>query len=664
MKERLAGPLLRDLRLWVFLVGLFGVLRAVFIFAFRDRIAPASDGLSLLATLLCGARYDVVVSSYAALPAVAATLTCGLALRRRVSERIRRTIGIAMSVLATALGAIQLDYFEEYGHTFDLALLGLVYDDVGAIARTILSEYHPLPKIAGIAVVSAIACALLRRWLDRPSPGAERWLTADRSRALRVVGVACCIVLGIGGMRGSLGRRPVQLKDAAVTGDVFLDQAVVNPFMAIRYALGQHLENLGAAGLETYLPDRDVRAALARVTRAADEPAADIDRALRRVAPGPIGPPPRHVFLIVGEGLAAWPLDARYAPLGLADELRELARTEVHLDRFLPSAYGTMASFSAIVTGLPDAGLVTNYAKTAREPYATTLPAIFHRLGYRTRLFYGGYLSWQRIGDFARDQGFDEIYGGSDMGSWASSNEWGVDDDVLFDFVLRMVPDDAPSLNVVLTTSLHPPFDIDVADRGFALETIPAELREVVDDDVDFRVLGHFWYADRCIGGFVRAARDRMPASLFAITGDHPARVHVLRAPDLFETRAVPLILVGESLGERSRFATDAQAGSHIDIAPTLVELAAPAGFVYSALGTALGRGPSPYPGVGRETVIGRDRVLDLRGVPRFEEREASDRAPMLDVTPWKRRHDDLHGIAWWRIRNGAALDASDTGNQ
>jgi CTP synthase len=35
----------------------------------------------------------------------------------------------------------------------------------------------------------------------------------------------------------------------------------------------------------------------------------------------------------------------------------------------------------------------------------------FKRLGYRTRLFYGGYLSWQRFGIFARDQGADEVYG-------------------------------------------------------------------------------------------------------------------------------------------------------------------------------------------------------------------------------------------------------------
>ncbi|MCK7515398.1 MAG: hypothetical protein MZV70_73050 [Desulfobacterales bacterium] len=65
-----------------------------------------------------------------------------------------------------------------------------------------------------------------------------------------------------------------------------------------------------------------------------------------------------------------------------------------------------MASLNTIVTGLPDADIQTNYRPSSRNPYPTTISRIFRELGYRTRLFYGGYPSWQRAGDFCRDQGF------------------------------------------------------------------------------------------------------------------------------------------------------------------------------------------------------------------------------------------------------------------
>ena len=179
------------------------------------------------------------------------------------------------------------------------------------------------------------------------------------------------------------------------------------------------------------------------------------------------GKSPRHIFIIVGESYSAWPLLPAYESLGLAGGVKNLAENGLSFKEFLPSAGGTMASLIAIMVGLPDAGVYTNYQRTSRSVYPSSIAGIFKQLGYKTRFFYGGYLSWQRIGDFCRSQGFDEIYGGGHMGNWVSSNEWGVDDEFLFEFVLKTVSDDIPSLNIILTTSFHRPFDIDVRAKGF-----------------------------------------------------------------------------------------------------------------------------------------------------------------------------------------------------
>jgi phosphoglycerol transferase MdoB-like AlkP superfamily enzyme len=309
------------------------------------------------------------------------------------------------------------------------------------------------------------------------------------------------------------------------------------------------------------------------------------------------------------------------------------------------------------MTGLPDAELRTNYQATARSPYPTSIAPIFERLGYRTRFFYGGFLSWQRVGDFARDQGFDEVYGGAQMGSWVTSNEWGVDDEDLLRFVRASVPDDVPSFNLIMTTSLHPPYDVDVAAEGFAPRAVPDAIAARLQNVPGSRFPGHYWYANRCIADFVRAGSASLTHALFAVTGDHPSRVEVLTRPTLFDLRAVPLILYGPDV-LRDQKLPDGASGSHIDIAPTLIELAAPAGFSYHALGKSLFAADGHPVGIGQRVVIGGEYLLDMRrGGQRHEAIGAATGAPPPELLEsWRTLHDALHGVAWWRIKHGQEL--------
>ena len=243
----------------------------------------------------------------------------------------------------------------------------------------------------------------------------------------------------VAGLRGSLGRVPLQTKTAAVTSDRLLNKAVLNPYVALADAASLRWKMAGSSGLKTFLPDGDIRAALRRAFPQAAT-ADDIDHCLQRTAAGPRIVPPRHVFLICMESYDAWPMEDKYAGLDLVPQGRRLAREGLHLRAFLPAGSGTIDSNTAILTGIPYASLHARYEPYGRRALPTSLPAAFRRLGYRTRFFYGGSLSWQNIGDFARDQGFDEVYGAGNLDGQAPANEWGVADQYLFDFVARTRP--------------------------------------------------------------------------------------------------------------------------------------------------------------------------------------------------------------------------------
>ena len=148
---------------------------------------------------------------------------------------------------------------------------------------------------------------------------------------------------------------------------------------------------------------------------------------------------PRQIFLVVMESYDAWPLMEQYASLGLTRELAYTRPRGIMGPAFClpPTARATSLPRSS------PACLMRTWSRTTSESSRTAYPSSiaesFKRMGYSTRFFYGGYLSWQKIGDFVTAQGFEEVYGAAHIGSWASHNEWGVEDEALFDFIVKTV---------------------------------------------------------------------------------------------------------------------------------------------------------------------------------------------------------------------------------
>ena len=425
----------------------------------------------------------------------------------------------------------------------------------------------------------------------------------------RVIFTLLVVFLIVGGVRGSFGGRPIQLKDAAVTRDGFLNKAAINPFVALKYAISNHLDTIEGGNIHRYLPGNDIGQAVTRAT--GSKAPGTIDNALERYAPGVAGQAPRHIFLIVAESYDGWPRQEQFAPLGVTNELKALAKDGLQVLPFMAASDGTMSSFGSILSGMPYPGILANYQHSGLTAYPTSLPEIFRRLGYKTRFFYGGYLSWQNIGDFCKHQGFEEIYGGVDMAQGGARKEWGVDDEEIFKFAERTVSDELPSFNIILTTSNHSPYNVDTKAKGFRLPDLSAQLQARFQGEENLKHLGHLWYADRCIGRFARGMEKRFPSLLVAVTGDHFGRWYPGGRPGIHEKVAVPFVLFGPQVLAEKQLPHNV-AGSHKDIAATLIELAAPRGFMYHALGKNLLAPSSEFLAIEKGRAMTADYVVDL----------------------------------------------------
>jgi phosphoglycerol transferase MdoB-like AlkP superfamily enzyme len=653
--NRFLQQLLTSAKQWLFFMLYLSFFRFAFLLFFRNRMEPTSGLSEALFTALYGLRYDSMVATIWVLLPFLLRILPGFLKLDRVAGRVRTAFG-AIFVIATAVAwVITFAYFKEYNEQFNHFVFNLYYDDTKAIFQTIWADYHPVLGLLAIGLVSAPALVLHKRLLGTVSFASG--MTADRNYPLpsKIALVLFLVILLVAGMRGSFGSRPAQRKDAAISRDAFLNKAVVNPFFSLHYALQDHRKMTGLAGLETFLPDRDVRKAAQELFQ---DPASydDLDAYLLKRARGPKTVPPRHIFLVVMESYDAWPFIPKYASLGLTTNLSELGRKGVYIDAFVPASDGTMQSLTAIMTGLPYTHVEINYQRTALKPYPSSLFETFKRLGYRTRLFYGGYLSWQRFGDFVLAQGAEEVYGAPHMNKGVMTHEWGIDDEYLFEFIAGKVDDVQPSFNLVMTTSYHPPYNVDVWAKGFPLKTAPPDLAPYCDNTTSMKMLGHLWYADKCLGDFVTRAEAKLTRPLFAFTGDHYGRKFINANPEFFERSGVPLILYGKEV-LRGVKTPPGVAGSHIDIGPTLVELAAPAGFTYYSMGQDLLFPRKKYLGLGWFRIIGKDFIFDAYGPPRFYPLPGKDLPGNLpDIEDMKRLHNRAYGIGWWRVKQGAKL--------
>lgn len=644
----------KDILVWALGMAYLGAFRVFFIWHFREKIGPGARAFDFFVALINGFRLDAVIATaFVLIPFLLGLISLGIDLSF-FAARVRYGFAYAFMGISSVLLPVSVRYFEEYNDQFNRFIFGLYYDDTKAIMTTIWKRYD-VPLTAAVIICLCTATVLFAARLLRGRHVADRVLAGRKvPTAVRAAVTVIAVLMAVFALRGSFGKRPVQKHDVAISRDIFLNKAIVNPYFAIVFALQEHVKLGSHAGIESFLGKEDVRDAASFLFGSGLNN--NIDDSTRRMAKGSAGPP-GHIYLLMIESYDVWPMLDRYRSLGLAEGLAKLGSEGALIGSFLPSSRSTIDSLVSVMIGLPFSEVAVNYHPSGQGLFPTSVAGTFRKLGYRTRFFYGGNLSWQRIHEFALAQGFDDVFGAPDMTDGVSFNEWGVNDNLLYKFVLDRAEPGTPTFNLVLTTSNHPPYDVDVGKLGFQLKEFPDELRRYHNNDkVSLADLGQFWFADRCLSRFIEDAERKMPDALFAITGDHFGRKHISMNPSLYEGSAVPFVLYGKE-ALKKRKVPSGIAGSHLDIPATLIELAAPKGFVYNALGRDLLDPASERLGIGVGTVIGPDYIADMGGniVPI---KEGGTIAAPPDYERIRRMHNYMHAIGWWRVMCGPQLDA------
>ena len=639
----------KDFQFWLFITLTLFVFRLVLITSFSEQIHDNSGFNDLVVTLLMGLRFDGATAAIWVLVFFFASISCSFINWGNLLHKIRIIVAKSYIVIAVLIFGIDIVFFYEYGDQFNQTLFGIADDDTRAILITIWKEYHPIRFIISVSILIFLLFKLFNRWINY-SPA---FLDNPSAFSLNTVIVRTLVIcLGFASFtfvaRGStFSTQPLRQHHAFASKDIFLNKTIMNPFTALRYAVQKRMWMQGDEALTQIWPEKDLTRALNIIT---EKNSKDIDSALLHSARGSNTAKPKHIFLVVLESHSGWTLWPEYRHMEFSPQLSQLADNGIYFKNFIPAGTGTMPSLNALFTGMPYSGLNVNYEPSALKTYPFSVADTFKRMGYTTRFYYGGFLGWQRVDNFAKAQGFDELYGAGQIGIDKPTNEWGVNDEFLFEFVEKNLDPDKPSFNVILTTSNHPPYDIDLDKIGFTGHKLSNEIK--ITKAGTYETLGHLWYTDQQTGQFIKRANQKFQGSLFAITGDHTSRLS-LRFPgqNVFQHIAVPFILYGPSILQQT--GNMKSAGSHIDILPTLYELAAPEGFQYHAMGRNLLGKQQDTAAFGSHYYLTDSKFyINGKSFPLIQT-EHSNNNNELNLETY---HRAMKAISWYRIRKGTEL--------
>lgn len=595
----------------------------------------------ILKVLLAGFKFDcTAVAYFLIIPFVLLLALSPFNLFKPIKVT-RKVLQYLFVILSTIICVVTINYFKEYNDQFNNFMFLALYDDQKAVFKTVIEDFNPILNLFSLIVIITVGILVFRVFENKEF--IQKKLSKAHFKGSKFVIILITLLLFTAGIRGSVSTIPAIRKWAGVSKDEFLNKTVVNPFRSLKYAV-QDFNDLNLLDGNNPFMENDEFEKLFTQEKITD--------VLLKKAKGSTIEKPKQIFLVIMESYDSWPLMEKYLPFNLSSSLNSLAKKGTQFKNFIPASKSTFNSFGSITANIPFCGVNISKLGAINEPFKTSMFNQFKKMGYEINFYYGGFLSWQKIGKFATYNGVERSFSGVDVEGDLASGNWGVEDEKLFDLVLKHTDTTKHSLNVILTTSYHAPYSVDIYGKGFpyvSKDDFPDEVSEYYDNGMTLDELGHLWYSDKAIGDFVTKAESKFPESIYCFTGDHYGRRFINHQPNLYEKSSVPFILYGKSVPKQ----VSTTPGTHIDIMPTLIEMIAPKGFEYYSFGTSLLDEDKKY-GIGYSKILTSNELLYF---PKDKKVEIFDlikkEKSYLDKSPLKEHANKLMALSWHYIMKG-----------
>ena len=648
--QRLFEGIKTEIMAFLFFSVLLTIFRVVFLWIFQSQLAtvPIEE---ILKSLWFGFRLSLkTVGTICLFGFILGTLVQTF-VPKWPSLRLKQIIYSIATILLTFLFLGRIPFYKIFNSSYNMMLINGKHDDIGAIVNTAINEYNAFFYFICAIVISVILTEFLLKVLSTstkkysinkvistkwyPKTKLAQWITGI---GLLIVFSLIFVVFRFGGALSYTNS--INWESAARLNSNLLNETILDDAQALYRVKSiakrtSELEDIHLTPAELHEKIQSI---------GGNPSSTRFDEAFTKtITTERLQQQPQSINIILGESYGLWPFLAEFNEPGayLVEQGRKYAASPQAMGTQLALAQGTgtMPAIIGLLTGMPDTGMYPNYSVgMLQEPYGLGIGPVMKKLGYKTVFWYGGFSTWQNVKNFALEQGFDEFHDASEMPS-NETNAWGVADGDMFKAINAYMDKHRGEkiINVIMTTSNHPPYSVNVAKEGYDADKVRKNLPDsIANTDKQINEMGHIWYADHVMGEFISKEEQSDPTSLFVITGDHSERFTFAREQSANVFSTIPIIFYGQ--GIKKEWLSQDAFGMSIQIIPTLAELVGRTGQTYEAMVPSLFNQGS--------FVFNHRLWMDTNGIYLENEQMPQDYAnsmkTMRELTAWRLKHGDV----------------------
>ena len=639
--------ILKIIKTFVFFWLLLCIYRIIFIGGLHEYIAVDSDFSLIFTAIYSGAKLSLQTAGVLTLCMLISLVAEGFSKRLRW---FRQVCSFCVLFITTLLFIARFPFYQQFHSGFNQMIFTAMHEDVYALFISLIEEFHLPLKLCIVVLLVCVLNYIFNKFIDKKW-GFFKWskLKSKYRLIILLIGVYLLATLSLYG-GGWSWKSGVNWENAGITNDTFLNESILDDYQSIYRAYANQMRMEACNGLS--FSAQNVRDLAKSLTN--KDGGNDLSIYLAKEATGAKIEKPKHIFVIVSESYANWPLLDKYSNLHIADNMKKIIAEDdtIYTSHMLPSGSSTVGALMTMVTGMANSNLyLTTMPEALANPYITATAPQMKNLGYETSFWYAGPATWENIQEFTLAQGFDNFYSRGNIDPNATGSVWGADDEYLYDAIFKQIDDNKMTFSVILNTSNHSPFNIDLEKEGFDVSKVIEGLPDKEKNNQELiKELGHFWYADKMASDFINKVKAKYPDSLFIFVGDHADRYNIDKVPTMYERYSVPLIITGK--GIQKDLLPEDMAGSQIDIMPTVIDLIAPEGFTYYSVGKSLSENKLGQSYAFWITADAIGNTDDLVEKPQYFNREV-----LPDRTVLENYINGVRAISWWLGKYGTIID-------
>lgn len=639
--------ILKIIKTFVFFWLLLCIYRIIFIGGMHEYIAVDSDFSLIFTAIYSGAKLSLQTAGVLTLCMLISLVAEGFSKRLRW---FRQVCSFCVLFITTLLFIARFPFYQQFHSGFNQMIFTAMHEDVYALFISLIEEFHLPLKLCIVVLLVCVLNYIFNKFIDKKW-GFFKWskLKSKYRLIILLIGVYLLATLSLYG-GGWSWKSGVNWENAGITNDTFLNESILDDYQSIYRAYANQMRMEACNGLS--FSAQNVRDLAKSLTN--KDGGNDLSIYLAKEATGAKIEKPKHIFVIVSESYANWPLLDKYSNLHIADNMKKIIAEDdtMYTSHMLPSGSSTVGALMTMVTGMANSNLyLTTMPEALANPYITATAPQMKNLGYETSFWYAGPATWENIQEFTLAQGFDNFYSRGNIDPNATGSVWGADDEYLYDAIFKQIDDNKMTFSVILNTSNHSPFNIDLEKEGFDVSKVIEGLPDKEKNNQELiKELGHFWYADKMASDFINKVKAKYPDSLFIFVGDHADRYNIDKVPTMYERYSVPLIITGK--GIQKDLLPEDMAGSQIDIMPTVIDLIAPEGFTYYSVGKSLSENKLGQSYAFWITADAIGNTDDLVEKPQYFNREV-----LPDRTVLENYINGVRAISWWLGKYGTIID-------